>query len=279
LLLGIARAYIYPLRDGVGSVDVVALLGGSGQARDPGATKAAQLQTWLDSKRIATDTIRVVRPRFVSGEELTIAIQIHPSADYDFEWSDAAGATLVVSGTGGSTTLTTDQNPQRESLRTAIDNGNKPRIAINVAGTPTPFVSRVTAYNNANLTLETALPATLAGGETVWPAGGVTTPVASAILAYVNGCGPARGSYADELDPWEDNISIGRIAEVALSARDSTSGDRVCVWSPDVGVGTGCTIKVGSGAAAGDDFFLYDNIPAQGPQLAECSAIIVKRAS
>lgn len=278
LLLGIARAYVYPLRDGVGSVDVVALLGGSGQARDPGATKAAQLQTWLNKKRIATDTIRVVRPRFVSGEELTIAIQIHPATDYDFEWSDVAGATLVVSGTSGSTTLVTDQNPQRASLRTAVDNGNKPRIAINIAGTPTPFVSRVTAYSGANLTLETALPATLAGGETVWPAGGVTTPVASAILAYVNGCGPARGSYADELDPWEDNISIGRIAEVALSARDSASGDRVCVWSPDVGVGTGCTIKVGSGSAAGDDFFIYDNIPAQGPQLAECSAIIVKRA-
>lgn len=278
LLLGFVDAACYPLRDGVGSVDVVGLLGGSGQARDPGATKAAQLQAWLDKKRIATDTIRVVRPRFKSGEELTIAIEIHPSTDYDFEWSDAVGTTLVVSGTSGATTLVTDQNPQRASLRTAVDNGEKPRIAINIAGTPTPFVSRVTAYSGANLTLETALPATLAGGETVWPAGGATATVAAAILAYVDSAGPARGAYADPLDPWEDNISIGRIAEVALSARDSASGDRVCVWAPDVGVGTGCTIKIGAGAASGNDFFLYDNVPGQGPQLPEVKAIVVKRA-
>lgn len=278
-LIGIFRSYQYPLRDGVGGVDVVALLGGSGQARDPGATKAAQLQTWLNAQRIATDTMRVVRPRFKSGEELTIAIEVHPAAGYDFEWSDAVGVTLVVSGTGGSTTLTTDQNPQRASLRTAIDNGDKPRIAINIAGTPTPLVSRVTGYSGATLTLETALPTTLAGGETVWPAGGCTTPVASTILAYVDGVGPARGAYADALDPWEDSVSIGRIAEVALSARDSSSGDRVCVWAPDVGAGTGCTIKVGAGAAAGADFPLYDNVPGQGPQLPEVKAIIVKRAS
>lgn len=113
----------------------------------------------------------------------------------------------------------------------------------------------------------------------MWPAGGVTTPVASAILAYVDSVGPARGSYADALDPWEDNVSIGRIVEVALSARDATSGDRVCVWASDVGAGTGCTIQIGSDPATADDYALYDNIPGQGPQLPEVAAIVVKRAS
>ena len=47
-LVGVLRSYQYPLRDGVGGVDVVALLAGTGQSRDPGATKAAQIQTWLD---------------------------------------------------------------------------------------------------------------------------------------------------------------------------------------------------------------------------------------
>ena len=276
-LVGVVRAYVYPLRDGVGSADVVPLLTGTGQSRDPGATKATQIQTWIDDLRIATDSIRVVRPRFKSGEELTIQVKVHPIADYDFEWSDAAGATLVVSGSSGSTTLVTDQNPQRASLRDAIDNGIKPRIAINIAGTPTPFVSRVTAYSGANLTLETALPTTLAGGETVNPAGGVTTPVAAAVLAYVNSVGPARGSYADELDIWEDVVSIGRIAEVALAARDSTSGDRVSLWIPEAGNADGVTIKIGAGSATGDDYKLYDNVPNQGPQLPEVAAIIVKR--
>ena len=276
-LVGVVHTYVYLLRDGVGSADVVPLLTGTGQSRDPGATKATQIQNWIDDLRIATDAIRVVRPRFKSGEELTIQVKVYPTPDYDFEWSDAAGATLVVSGSSGSTTLVTDQNPQRASLRDAIDNGLKPRIAINIAGTPTPFVSRVTAYSGANLTLETALPTTLAGGETVNPAGGVTTPVAAAVLAYVNSVGPARGSYADELDIWEDVVSIGRIAEVALAARDSTSGDRVSLWIPEAGNADGVTIKIGAGSATGDDYKLYDNVPGQGPQLPEVAAIIVKR--
>ena len=276
-LVGVVRGYVYPLRDGVGSADVVALLAGTGQSRDPGATKRTQIQNWIDDLRIATDEIRVVRPRFVSGEELTIQVKVRPTLDYDFEWSDAAGATLVVSGSSGSTTLVTDQNPQRQSLRDAIDNSIKPRIAINIAGTPTPFVSRVTAYSGANLTLETALPATLAGGETVEPAGGVTTPVAAAILAYVNSVGPARGSYADELDVWEDVVSIGRIAEVALAARDSTTGDRVSLWIPEAGNADGVTIAIGADPATGDDYPLFDNVPGQGPQLPEVAAIVVKR--
>ena len=123
----------------------------------------------------------------------------------------------------------------------------------------------MTAYSGANLTLETALPTTLAGGETVNPAGGVTTPVAAAVLAYVNSVGPARGSYADELDIWEDTVSIGRIAEVALAARDSTTGDRVSLWVPEVGNADGITIKIGAGSATGDDYQLYDNVPNQGP--------------
>ena len=74
-------------------------------------------------------------------------------------------------GSSGSTTLVTNQNPQRQSLRDAVDNGIKPRIAINIAGTRRRLSAIVTAYSGANLTLETALPTTLAGGETVEPAG------------------------------------------------------------------------------------------------------------
>ena len=123
------------------------------------------------------------------------------------------------------------------------------------------------------------MPATLAGGETVEPAGGVTTPVAAAILAYVNSVGPARGSYADELDVWEDVVSIGRIAEVALAARDSTTGDRVSLWIPEAGNADGVTIAIGSDPATGDDYPLFDNVPGQGPQLPEVAAIIIKRVS
>lgn len=279
-LVGVVRAYIYKRRNGTGSVTIVPTMGGLNSFRAPDATALAQIQTWVDNLHIASDVAYVVAPRFVTGEELSVSITINAQPAYDFDWSAAIGPTLVVSGTGGATTLVTDQNPQRASLRTAVDNGNKPRIAISIAGVPLPFISRVTAYSGANLTLETPLPATLAGGEEVLPAGSATLPVASAILDYVNNVGPSRaGGYADRLDPWEDSVSIGRIAQVALSARDADSGDIVCVWSPGVGNGAGVTIAVGAGSPAGDDYQLRDNIYAQGPQLPEIKAIAVRRAS
>ena len=52
--MGVMRGYVYLLRDGVGSADVVALLAGTGQSRDPGATKRIQIQNWIDDLHIAT---------------------------------------------------------------------------------------------------------------------------------------------------------------------------------------------------------------------------------
>ena len=282
-LVGVARACVFPLRDGTGSVTVVPLLGGSGAARDPGATKAAQIKAWLDGLRIASDKVFVKRPRFVTGEELVITALVYPAPGFDFEWSDAGGTPSVISGSG--TSVVINQDPPLASLADAIDNSDKPRIAIRIAGVVLPFVSRVTAYaastpmaGQSTLTLETSLPTALAGGEYVLPAGGATLPVASAILAYVDSVGPSRDSgFADPLDVWEDTVSVGRVAEVALSARDAASGERVCLWSPSIGSGVGVTIQVGVGSPSGSDFHVLDNVPGQGPQVPECVAVVVKR--
>jgi len=281
LLVGVVRAFVYPGREGHGSVTIVPVLGGSGSARDPGATKTAQIQSWIDSLRIASDTAYVIRPRFVSGEELTIAVRVHAAAGYEFDWLGESTLTVVSIST---LALRVAEASLPASLKTAVDNGNKPRIAIQLATSPLPVVVRVTAYaenspsGDSTLTLEETVP--VSGGELVYEAGDATTPIAAAILSYVDSVGPSRGSgYADPLDSWEDTVSVGRIAEVTLSARDPASGDRVAVWSPDVGNGVGVTIKVGSGAAAGDDFLLYDNVPNQGPQLPEVAAISVRKAS
>jgi uncharacterized phage protein gp47/JayE len=278
--VGVMRAYVFPRRDGTGSVTVVPTMGGSGQDRKPTAAQKLQIQAWLDSLHIASDTAIVVLPIFVSGQELSLSVTVYAAPGYDFDWSDAVSATAVASGTSGSTSLVVAAAPP-SSLTDAITNGNRPRIAINYAGNPIPFVSRVTAFDSGTntLTLASPLPVTLVGGEEVLPAGGATLPVATALLAYVNSVGPSRQrGYSDPLDHWEDSVSIGRIAEVALSAQDSASGDLVCVWSPGVGTGVGATIAVGLGSPSGADFYMYDNVPGSGPQLPEAVKITVRRA-
>lgn len=286
LLVGVVRAYVFKGREGHGSATIVPTLGGSGRARDPYNTapaKITQIQAWIDGLHIASDTAYVVRPRFVTGEELTIAATVVAAPDSGFDWLGEGTLTVVSVAT---LALRVAESSLPASLKAAVDNGDKPRVAIQLDSSPLPTVVRVTAYaenspsGDSTLTLEEELPSAPAGGEMVYEAGGATLPVAAAILDYVDNVGPSRKSgYADPLDPWEDSVSIGRIAQVTLNARDADSGDRVCVWSPDVGNGVGVTIAVGAGSAAGDDFELYDNVPGEGPQLPECAAIYVRRAS
>lgn len=282
LLIGVKRAYVYPVRDGAGSVTVVPLFGGSGQARDPGAVAVGKIQTWLNGLKIATDTVYVVRPRFVSGEALTIELHVDPMPGYAMDWQD----TMTLTGVGGTgTSLVVDLSPPPPSLLNAITNGTKPRIAMNFPGAALPFVARCTAYaldtpmaGKTTLTLDTALPAMVASIR-VHPAGGMTLPVAAAVADYVDNLGPSRSSgLADPNDPWEDNVTVAKLAAVTLAATDPTSGERVCRTSPGVGVGVGVTIQIGAGVATAADYQIFDNVPGQGPQLAELAAIVVRQA-
>lgn len=277
-LVGVLRAYIYPGREGAGSVTVVPTLGGSGSARIPSTTQIAQIQAWIDSLKICTDTAFVIKPRVVSGEELTVTATVQPQTAFD--WIDTFTVSAV-SGTG--TTLVVDGLPS--TLRDAIDNGNKPRIAITINSySPIPFVSRVTAHQDGvpmvgqyTLTLETALPTSPAGYR-VHPGGSATVPVASAILATIDTLGPSRSSgCADPNDKWEDRVTVAALASSVVRAVDS-NGERVVVTSPGVGVGTGITIKIGAAAASGADYTTLDSSHTLGPPIPRCIAVIIRSA-
>lgn len=277
-LVGVLRAYIYPGREGAGSVTVVPTLGGSGLARIPSTTQIAQIQAWIDAIKICTDTAFVIKPRVVAGEELTVTATVQPQTAFD--WIDTFTVSAV-SGTG--TTLVVDGLPS--TLRDGIDNGNKPRIAITIdTYSPIPFVSRVTGHQDGvpmagqyTLTLETALPTSPAGYR-VHPAGSATVPVASAILATIDALGPSRSSgMADPNDKWEDRVTIAALASSVVRAVDS-NGERVVVTSPGVGVGTGITIKVGAGSPSGADYVTLDNSHTLGPPIPRCIGIIIRSA-
>jgi len=278
-LVGVLRAYVYPGREGAGSVTVVPTLGGSGAARIPSTQQIAQIQAWVDSLRIATDTCFVTKPRVVAGEELSIVAYVQTQPTARMEWTDTSTVTAV-SGTG--TSLVVDALPA--SLSSAIDNGNKPRLAI-VLTSPIPFVSRVTAYvvdtpspGEHTLTLETSLPSSPAT-KRVHPAGSATVPVAAAILSTVDALGPSRSSgMADAGDRWEDRVTVASLASAVVRSVDS-NGERVVVTAPGVGVGTGITIAVGVASPTGGDYVTLDNSATLGPPIAECVSIVVREVA
>ena len=294
-LVGVARAYVYPLRDGTGSVTVVPILGGSGAARDPGATKRNQIQTWIDGLRIASDTAIVQRPYFnTSTEQLKIDVRVVEQPQFPFDWTaDPALPIAVVSGAANADQLVVDQSPLPGALALAVAAGKRPRIAFCIPTySAVPVVAAVTAVaadtptaGQSTLTLDSKLPANALALADVLPASDVTLPVALAILAYTDSVGPSRASgFADPADYWVDRLTVGGVAEAALSARDPATGARCLAWSPLVGnpAGTlepGVTIAVGVGAEDTKDYALLDNVPGQGPQLPNVVQILVKRAA
>lgn len=276
--LGLDRGYVYKFRRGMCSSDVVITQPGTGQARDPGSTKAAAAQAYIDARRLPSESVKVVRPYFPSGQDLAIAVKGIPSLAGAFDWYSLAGVTIVSSTTTVVRILTTSIP---DSLAAAVAAGRQPRIQFSLPSvSPLPFqrriVSRSTAMTQTLYTLDSALPAAPANSSKIYPGGGCVAPVALAVLGYVDAVGPSQQSGLNDTitDAWEAIVSIGRIAQAALGAVDA-SGARVLVYSPDVGSGVGVTIKVGAGAASGADFILYDNVPGEGPQLPECSSIIV----
>ena len=280
--LGLDRSYVYKFRRGMCSSDVVITQPGTGSGRDPGATKTTACQAYLDARRLPSESVQVVRPYFDAASKLAIVVRGIPSVAGSFDWLSLSGITIV-SSTTTVVTITTGLLPA--SLVAAVAAGRQPRIQFSLTTqSPLPYQRRIISASIVGATtlytLDSALPVAPANGSTVYPGGGCVDAVALAVLGYVDGVGPSQQSGLQDAvtDAWEAVVSIGRIAQAALGAVDA-SGARVLVYSPDVGSGVGVTIKVGAGAASGADFMLYDNIPGQGPQLPECSSIIVLQGS
>ena len=276
--LGIIRGFVFKFRRGMCSSDVVVTQAGSGQSRDPGSVKAAACQDYIDARRLPSESIKVVRPYFPTGQELTIAIKGVPSTAGTFDWNDAGGV-AIVSGTTTTVVIVTALLPT--SLVSAINSGKKPRIQIPLPSvSPVPYVRRIVSGVisglNTTLTLDSALPTSPANSSTVYAGGAAVLPVAIAVLGYVDNVGPSQQSGLQDTvtDAWEAVVSVGRIAQAALGATD-TSGARVLVYSPGVGDGVGVTIAVGNGSPGSSDYVLTDNVPGQGPQLPEVKQIIV----
>jgi len=281
--LGINRAYVYPHRNGTGSVDVVITQAGTGTGRDPGAAIAAQVQSYVLARKIVTDSVRVLRPRFVTAEPLSVLVQIVPRALYAFEWDSSV---LLDSYTAAATTLDIALSTPPPSLQTAIDNGLKPRIQIACPSTPLPVQRRVLAYaantpaaGKCRLTLESALPSVPTAGQSIYAGGPAVDIVALAVLAHLDQVGTSRSSgYADPLDQWVDRVSISGICQAAIDAKD-TDGTSPALYLPSAGIGVGVQIKVSpTGLFTGIDYLTFDNVPGQPPQLPLLQSILVIKA-
>ena len=210
--LGLDRGYVYKFRRGMCSSDVVITQPGTGSARDPGATKATDCQTFIDARRLPSENVKVVRPYFDSASKLSIIVRGVPTVAGAFDWYSLAGVTIV-SSTTTVVTIATASLPA--PLVSAVAAGRQPRLQFSLsAQSPLPYQRRIISASvvgfNTLYTLDSALPAAPANSSKVYPGGGCVAPVSLAVLGYVDSVGPSQQSGLNEI---ANQVTQGNLTE------------------------------------------------------------------
>lgn len=278
----IVRAYVYPLRNGLGSVDVVITVAGTGPGRAPSLSAIAAVLAYLKSKKIVTDSVRVQAPTFDPTARFTARVRVVPHPHYEYDW---VGSSMTVVSYAAPNLVVVGAAAPAE-LKAAVDAGKQPRIQLSLPSVSRlPVEARVIAYadntpmaGQSQLTLSAALPASPSGSDVVFPGGPAVSLLAPVVMAYIDGIGPSRLSgYADPLDVWEDRVSVSGVAQVVRNLRGA-DGNAIVVYAPDAGIGVGVQFAVNGGPLAGADVLLTDTTPAQGPQCPDCTSLLILRA-
>lgn len=255
--LNIFEAFVYPLRSGLGSVDLVLLLAGSGLGRAPSVSVLAQAQAALELVRPVTATVTVFGPYMPASTALRLRVKATPSPaknrTYSWDWSDGGLSTTIASHTTNSITVAAVP----PSLLAAFAAGARPRIQCIIStagGSPLPFVSRVTNIAVNTITLETPFVTAPTDGVDYFYAGSsIVLPIATRLRDYIDSLGPSRQSgFADPNAAWEDRVLFERIADVVMETKD-TDGTRMVAAMPDF-LSTGLRLAVGTGAFAANPY-------------------------
>ena len=229
-------AYVYPLRSGTGTVDIViTATGGSGTGRVPASATDSEDATEA-ARPVTVNGVTIYLAYQTSGR--TVRVRVEPSAaQYAFEWDDTAANYLVDTYTAGSpATLKLDQIAP-DTLKDAIDAGSEPRLQVASSLGPTVAVQvRCTAWadggGKTTLTLEDPLPDGFLGAvvnDSVYAGGPIATAIGDDLLDYIDSLGPSRISgYAATTAPWYDTINLYQLARIALDAAD-TDGTKYAV--------------------------------------------------
>lgn len=212
---GIATAFVYPQRNGLGSVDVVAFHAGSGPSRSLLPGEVTYMQAVLDGLKPVGADVRVLStaPVQVSAH---LAIRGTGEARYLFDWDDTVPA-VVSSWTVGTRTLVFSG-----SVPAALTPGD--RIIFGGA-TATGEQSVIEAIASpTSVVLRTAPSFTPVALDPVYAGGPLVDPVRNAILDHFASLGPAN---PDEIryGIWESNIRPGALLRLASTAAGVLDAD------------------------------------------------------
>lgn len=208
---GIASAYVYPNRQGLGSVDVAGLKAGRGSARIPSAGDVTDLQDHLDEEKPVGATVRAL----TIAETLTdvdVRIKTNGESQYEFDWDDST-ALSVLSWNG------TTRQLQFGTVRPAsMVIGNRITIKpLAGGGDGVQYVIEQLVSTDAVILEEAPATAPVAG-DTVYAGGPLVDTIRDAILAHFDELGTSN-TDALRWGTWEANLRPENVSSIAQSTQ------------------------------------------------------------
>lgn len=211
--VGVAGAFVYPQRNGLGTVDVAAFHLGTGSARSLLAGERTSLQALLDERRPVGAVVRVLEttPQTVNVE---VAVIGNGEARYLFDWDDATPLTITSWNAGTRTLKFTTPRPLSMTAndRIVIASASVAAgIQFTIESLSTSASDEVVLKPSATLTDYPPV-----GGELVYSGGPLVEPVRDAILAHINALGPSNPDGI-RYGAWEGNVRPGAILRVSTA--------------------------------------------------------------
>lgn len=190
---GVAEAYVWPLRGGLGSVHVAALKIGTGTARTLSPSELAVVAAHIDDERpTAYEDFEMLT---TAAEPNDVELLIEPQDDYEFDWGDQVP--LAVSSWTALTRVLKFTTPRPADMdigdrliyvRTAATKNTGAEMVVEGFGAADEVVLR--AHDDLTTSPPQAANAVYAGGPTV-------APVRDAVVAHMDGLGPGRPDTVD----------------------------------------------------------------------------------
>ena len=210
---GIAAAYCYPMRQGLGTVDVAALHSGSGAARLLGAGERAALLAAIEEKRPVGVTVRVLE---VVAQPVDVEILIQDTGEvaYSWDWVDSTPLEIDSWTSATRTILFTTALPATMAAGHRI-------VLATAGGDGAQYV--IEALSGPDTIVLEQAPAVTPDGL-VYSGGNIVDAVRQAVQQHIDSLGTANldvGSYG----PWDGTLRVATlyraIAGVA-GVRDAT---------------------------------------------------------
>jgi uncharacterized phage protein gp47/JayE len=206
--------FVYPLRAGLGSVDVVALKAGTGGVRVLSEAERQDVEAAMEAIRfIATKMFRVLKVE-TTTVDIEVTVEARPGESWD--WGDATPLTVALWTPATFELKFTTDRPSGMAVGDRLVIDDLPTL-----GTGAPF--EIVALVSTDTVVLGAVPSPAPlPGDSVYSAGSLTDPVRDTLLAYTSTLGPARGQYA--ADVWDADIDPDRLRAAVFQAVPGVGG-------------------------------------------------------